>query len=119
MRMVCGVWRVSSTNFARSRHGVTGRTANARVAKVPPARCRYTPNAASDLAPAQERQSLEQVDVLLVLQKRAVQRRDQLAGIAFPQHFRRDVLVEQQFQPVQKLRGRRLLLQPRHLAYLE
>ena len=57
--------------------------------------------------------------VLLVLQQRAVQRRDQLARIALPQHFRRDVLVQQQLEPVEQLRGRRLLLQARHFAHLE
>jgi hypothetical protein len=51
----------------------------------------------SNLAPAQERQPLEQMHVLLVLEQRAVQRRDQLARIAFSQHLRRDVLVEQEF----------------------
>src|SRR3982075_4357300 len=65
--------------------------------------------ARSNLAPAQERQPLEQVHILFVLQQRAVQRRDQLARVTLPQHFRRDVLVEQQFQPVEQLRGRRLL----------
>jgi len=34
--------------------------------------------------------------VLLVLQQRAVQRRNQLARIALPEHFRRHVLVEQE-----------------------
>jgi hypothetical protein len=56
-----------------------------------------------------KRQPLEQEHVLLVLQERAVQRRDQLARIALPEHFRGDVLVEQQFQPVQELRSPALL----------
>src|SRR6185312_6071553 len=43
---------------------------------------------------AEKRQPLEQMYVLLVLQERAVQRRDQLARIAFPEHFRCHVLVE-------------------------
>src|ERR1043166_1171129 len=55
--------------------------------------------------PAQKRQPLEQMHVLLVLQQRAVQRRDQLSRIALAQHFRRHVLVEQEFQPVQQLRS--------------
>src|ERR1700712_2621574 len=71
------------------------------------------------LAAAQKRQPLEQMPVLLVLEQRAVQRRDQLARVALPQHFRRHVLVEQQLEPVQQLRGRRLLLQAGHLAHLE
>ena len=45
-------------------------------------------------ASAEERQPLEQMHVLLVLEQRAMQRRDQLARIAFPEHFRRDVLVQ-------------------------
>src|SRR4029077_13468537 len=75
--------------------------------------------APSHLASAQERQPLEQMHVLLVLEQRAVQRRDQLARITLPEHFRRDVLIEEKFQPVEKLRGRRLLLQSRNLAHLE
>src|ERR1700722_7941396 len=58
----------------------------------------------SHLAAAQERQPLEQMHVLLVLQQRAVQRRDQFARVAFPEHFRRHVLVEQELEPVQQLR---------------
>src|ERR1700746_2455640 len=73
----------------------------------------------SNLAPAQERQPLEQVHVLLVLEQRAVQRRDQLARVALPEHLGGDVLVEQELQPIQKLARRGLLLQARHLAYLE
>src|ERR1700733_7417024 len=73
----------------------------------------------SHLAAAEERQPFEQMHVLLVFQQRAVQRRNQLARIAFPEHFRRDVLVEQQLEPVQKLRGRRFLLQARHFPHLE
>src|ERR1700730_14719408 len=70
----------------------------------------------SHLSAGEKRQPLEQVHVLLVLQQRAVQRRDQLARIAFPEHFRRHVLVEQQFQPIQQLRGRGPLLSGPHLA---
>src|SRR6185437_8700559 len=68
---------------------------------------------------AQECQPLEQMHVLLVFQERAVQRRDQLARIALPQHLGRDVFVQQQLEPVQKLRGRGLLLQPRYFPNLE
>src|SRR5262249_21790911 len=74
---------------------------------------------ASHLAARQERQPLEQVHVLLVLEQRAVQRRDQLARIALAQHFRRHVLVEEELQPVEQLRGRGLLLQAGHFAHLE
>src|SRR5580704_18787114 len=41
---------------------------------------------------AEKRQPLEQMHVLFVFQQRAVQRRDQLARIAFPEHFRGHVL---------------------------
>jgi hypothetical protein len=51
----------------------------------------------SHLSSAEEGEALEQMHILLVLQQRAVQRRDQLARIALPQHFRRHVLVEQEF----------------------
>ena len=61
------------------------------------------PRSRSNLAPAQERQPFEQMHILLVLEERAVQRRNQFARIALPQHLRRDVFVEQKFQPVQKL----------------
>ena len=51
----------------------------------------------SHLSSAQERQPLEQMHVLLVLEQRAMQRRDQFSRVALAQHFRRHVLVEQQF----------------------
>jgi hypothetical protein len=56
--------------------------------------------------------ALEQVHVLLVLQERAVQRRDQLGGIALLQHLGRDLVDHQQLDPVEQLGGGRLLLQP-------
>src|SRR3954454_5959614 len=59
--------------------------------------------------PAQERQSLEQMHVLLVLEQRAVQRPDQLARVAFAQLLDAHVFVEQQLEPVQELRGGGLL----------
>src|SRR5690606_38637282 len=68
------------------------------------------------LAPVQEGQPLEQVDVLLVLQQGAVQGRDQLARRLFAQGLRRDVIDQQQLQPVQQFRGRGLLLQARRVA---
>src|SRR6266567_1881949 len=57
---------------------------------------------------AQERQALEQMHVLLVLEQRAVQRRDQLAWVTFAQLFDAHVFVEQQLEPVEQLGGRRL-----------
>src|SRR4051812_41995700 len=69
----------------------------------------------SHFPPAQERQPLEQMHVLLVLQERAMQRRDQFPRIALAQHFRRHVLVQQELQPVQQFRGRGFLLETRYL----
>src|SRR3984885_2162158 len=63
------------------------------------------------LPSCQERQTLEEVHVLLVLEQRAVQRRDELGRVLLAQRLGRHVLVQEQLQPVEKLRGRRLLLQ--------
>ena len=60
-----------------------------------------------------ERDALEQVHVLLVLEQRAVQRRDQHLLVGALQRLGRNVLGEQQLQPVEELGGRRLLLQAR------
>src|ERR1700722_12185360 len=62
------------------------------------------------LAPAQKRHPLEQMHVLLVLEQRAVQRRDQFLGVALAQRLWRNVLVEQKLEPVEQLRSGRLLL---------
>src|SRR6266478_9577085 len=69
--------------------------------------------------PVQEGEALEQVDILLVLQERAMQRRDQLFRIAGAQHLGRDVLDQEQLDPVEQFRSRGLLLQPRHFADIE
>src|SRR3990167_1884191 len=66
------------------------------------------------LSPCHEGESLEQMDVLLVLEQRAMQRRNELLGILGPQRIRRHVLDHQQLQPVEQFRGGRLLLEPRH-----
>src|SRR5262245_53211480 len=66
-----------------------------------------------------EYQALEQVNVLLVLQQRSVQRRDDRLAVLGAQRFRGDVLGQQELQPVEQLAGGGLLLQPRHLAHLE
>src|SRR5688572_26026978 len=66
-----------------------------------------------------EGELLEKVDVLLVLEKRAVERWDQFSRVALAQAFRPDVLREQELEPIQQLGGRRFLLQPGHLADLE
>src|SRR6266704_5886465 len=66
-----------------------------------------------------EDQALEQVDVLLVLQQRAVQRRDDGPAVLGSQGVGRDVLGEQELQPVEQLGGRGLLLEAGHFAHLE
>jgi hypothetical protein len=57
--------------------------------------------------------------VLLVLEQRAVQRRDGVLRFLGAQGFRRDVLGQQQLQPVDQFAGRRLLLQAGHVAQVE
>src|SRR5262245_27923967 len=57
------------------------------------------------LPPCKERETLEQVHVLLVLQERPVQRRDQLPRVALAQRLGRDVLVQEQLDPVEQLGG--------------
>src|SRR5258708_5448032 len=71
------------------------------------------------LAPREEGQALEQMHVLLVLEECAVERRDHGLGVLGPDRVRRQILDEQQLQPVQELGRARLLLQAGHLAQLE
>src|SRR4029450_31162 len=71
------------------------------------------------LAAVQEGEALEQVDVLLVLPQPAVQGRDQLVRVAGAQPLGRDVLYQQQLDPVEQFRGRRLLLQSGYVANIE
>src|SRR6185295_19711276 len=61
--------------------------------------------------PRHEHELLEQVHVLLVLQERAVERRDDGLALVRAQRLGRKVLGEQELQPVEQLRGRRLLLE--------
>src|SRR5246127_5940599 len=74
------------------------------------------------LAPAfaamKEREPLEELHILLVLQERAVERWDELAGITLAQGCGRDIVDQQQLDPVEQFRRRRLLLQARHIAHL-
>src|SRR5262252_1150723 len=70
------------------------------------------------LPPGDKRQTLEQVYVLLVLEKRPVEGWDQLPGLAFAQRLGRNILVEQQLDPVEQLRGGGFLLDARHLAHV-
>eukprot|EP01107_Rhizomastix_libera_P006315 TRINITY_DN20421_c0_g1_i1.p4 TRINITY_DN20421_c0_g1~~TRINITY_DN20421_c0_g1_i1.p4 ORF type:complete len:110 (-),score=5.62 TRINITY_DN20421_c0_g1_i1:555-884(-) len=57
--------------------------------------------------------------VLLVLQQGAVQGRNAGAGILAAQGLGRNVLGQQQLEPVQQFRGGGLLLQPGHFAQAE
>src|SRR5882672_522960 len=66
-----------------------------------------------------EDEALEEVHVLLVLEQRAVQRREDGLAVLGPQSVGRDVLGEQELQPVEQLGGRALLLQAGHFAHLE
>src|SRR5690606_22297612 len=65
-------------------------------------------------SPAVEKeQLLEQVDILFVLQQRPMQRRNRLSGILGAQRLRRNVLCQEQLDPVEQFRSRRLLFQAR------
>src|SRR5258705_12741242 len=66
-----------------------------------------------------EQQLLEQLHVLLVLEQRAVQGRDQLFRVVAAQRLGRNVLGHQELDPIQELGGGRLLLQARRIANLE
>src|ERR1700692_3713613 len=57
--------------------------------------------------------------VLLVLEQRAVQRRNDHLLVRAPQRFRRNVFGQQELQPVEKLGGRWLFLQSGNIAQLE
>src|SRR5437879_13779803 len=57
--------------------------------------------------------------VLLVLEQRAVERRDDDFLVRAPERLGRDVLGEEEFEPVEELRGGGLFLETRHLAQLE
>src|SRR5262249_7449452 len=74
--------------------------------------------ASAPLAPRHERQPLEQMHVLLVLDQRAGERWDELFRVALAQRLGADVLDHQQLEPVEQLRSRRLLLQAWYLADL-
>src|SRR5262249_11697757 len=70
------------------------------------------------LAARQEREPLEQVNVLLVLDKRAVQRGNEFLRVALAQRLGSNVLDEQELEPIEQLGGWRLLLHSRHFADL-
>src|SRR5205823_14943289 len=62
-----------------------------------------------------EHQPFEEMNVLLILEQRAVQRRDDGLAVLGTQRLGRDVFGEEELQPVEKLAGGRLLLQPGNL----
>src|SRR5437773_7912319 len=57
--------------------------------------------------------------VLLVLEQRAVERRDDDFLVRAPERLGRDVLGEEELEPVEELRGGGLFLETRHLAQFE
>ena len=63
----------------------------------------------------QESEALEQLNVLLIFQERPIERRDQALTLRRPQNFRRDVLSDQQFKPIQELRRARFFFHARHI----
>src|SRR2546428_4994056 len=66
-----------------------------------------------------EDEALEEVHVLFVLEQGAVQRRDDGLAVLGSQGVGRDVLGEQELQPVEQLGGRGLFLEAGHFAHLE
>ena len=62
-------------------------------------------------------------EVFVLLHRRrcmhAERRRDRLGGVARLEDLERQILVEEQFQPIDQLAGRGLLLEARHLAGIE
>src|SRR5262245_16244228 len=81
-----------ATNGWRARASSTRSTGSASAFSAP-------------FAPRHKRQSLEQMYVLLVLDERAVQRRDQLLAVTLAQGLGTDVLDHQELEPVEQLRG--------------
>ena len=98
---------------ARSRERKAARQAHGRRRR---SRGRRRSRASPPLPSRHKRQPLKQMHVLLVLEQRAVQRRDQLLRIALAQQLRADVLDHQQLQPIQKFRGRGLFLDAGHTS---
>src|SRR5688500_16511798 len=115
--------RAGSASFAPSTKNVARMCSFFRTSST----CSVTPGSGplsnvrvtSGLGTRHENEPLEEVDVLLVLQQRPVQRRDDGLAVLGAQRFGRDVLGKQQLQPVEELGGGRLFLQPGHRAHLE
>src|SRR5712675_812358 len=66
-----------------------------------------------------EDKAFEEMHILLVLEQCPVEGRDDRLAVLGPQGVGRDVLGEQELQPVEQLRGRGLLLESGHFAHLE
>src|SRR2546425_13294076 len=66
-----------------------------------------------------EDEALEQVDILFVLEQGAVQRRDDGLAVLGSQGVGRNVLGEQELQPIEQLGGRGLFLEAGHFAHFE
>src|SRR5687768_16934316 len=73
----------------------------------------------SPLAAMREDQLLKEMHILLVLEQRAIERRNGFLRIVGAQRLRRDVFSNQQLDPVEQLGSRWLLFETRHLAYFE
>src|SRR5213078_1077185 len=73
-----------------------------------PFRVTGSTNATLAPRPCHKGDPLEQVHILLVLEERPVERRNDDLLVRASQRFGRDLLGEQQLQPVEKLGGRRL-----------
>src|SRR5216117_300390 len=69
--------------------------------------------------PRHKDEPLEEMNILLVLQQSPMEGRDNGLAVLGPQGVGRDVLREQELQPVEQLGGRGLFLEAGHLAHLE
>src|SRR5688572_15808446 len=90
--------RESASSRARNSVIVAGTPAARNIRKKRISTARRLAGAAR--APVQEHELLEEVHVLLVLQERAVQRRDRRLRVVGAQGLRRDVLGDEQLDPV-------------------
>src|ERR1700734_1035808 len=98
---------------------ITGPAAGRALVKIASNRKLRQKRGLLALAPAQKCDPLEQMHILLVLEQRAVQRRDQFLGVTLAQRLWRNVLIQQKLEPVEQLRSGRLLFQSRRLAQRE
>src|SRR5690349_25099317 len=111
--------RHSSPSAAARRKPSSCSRASGSIVAWRPFRLTGSTNATLPSRTRHERDPLEQMHVLLVLEQRAVQRRNDDLPVLASQRFGRDVLRQQELQPVQELGSRWLLLEPRHFAQLE